>query len=105
MSAGARSPFVPPAPAAGLGSSDLGDEVEELSSMGGASNIRGRAGSGGMGSGRGRAALGAGRGRAALGVGRGHGALGASQGMPDLGSQAGQDVDGLGSQAIAQEMA
>jgi hypothetical protein len=25
--------------------------------------------------------------------------------MPDLGSQAGEDVDGLGSQAIAQEMA
>jgi hypothetical protein len=25
--------------------------------------------------------------------------------MPDLGSQAGQDVDGLGSQAITQELA
>jgi hypothetical protein len=85
-SASARSPFVPPAPAAGLGSGDLGDEVEELSSIGG------RAGSGGVGGERGRVALSAGRGRAALGAGRGRGALGAGQDMSDLGSQAGEEM-------------
>jgi hypothetical protein len=70
-STGAHSPFVPPAPAAGLGSGDLDDEVEELSSIGGHGSIGGRAGSGGVGGGRGRVALSAGRGHAALGAGRG----------------------------------
>jgi hypothetical protein len=80
MAVGARSLFVLPAPAAGLSDGDLGDEVEELSSiggcgfMGGASDSRGRVGSGGS---RGWAALGVGRGRAALGAGCGRGPLGA----------------------------